>query len=235
MASKLASIEIEGLRKLHLRADSTQPDAQPSALRAALPALTAALPHEPTIELVVTDCTLSAALAAELRTVAAAAWVCKLSLENLSWPVDADAAAAHPPQQTQPAAAAALPAPQPAQPAQPQLLQLPQLDTLHVPIQLDQSLLARLKQNVTSVNVLGVTGLSLQEAPAPGWRLPCRAVKVHGGVQLASWLARAQLLGSDVSWELKNLYLTLTPEQVGASLTREHTHSPRRCTQITHN
>ncbi len=186
VAEKLTHIEFRGHAAVSVSAYGIPPDAQPSALRAALP-LIAPL-HTPTVQLVLTNFTLTQALAAEITAVTAAGWE-KPSLQRLIWPTDLS-----------------LPVP------------LPPLHTLIPNRPLDDAFFPQLVQSVSSLEQLGVWGVRLSVAHTnASARVPWRCVglqRVPGVCGIRNWLQQAERVGPGVTWTVDSLHISLTLEEV---------------------
>ncbi len=94
-------------------------------------------------------------------------------------------------------------------------MRLPPLQAINMlQTAVDDSILRHLLHGLSSVDTLCVKSMCVVTALPEGTELPWRQVKLWDGIEVGSWLRQVQLLGSATSWELNQLIITLTPEQV---------------------
>lgn len=186
VTQKLPRTEFSGIQKLCVRSFFVRPDQQAAALSHALTTIAQAL-HPCDLE--VYNFTMSPALASEIAAAHAAGWH-NLSLTSLKWPADAILTTSLPP-----------------------LCAL----TFSEQTQFSDSLISQLVQHASTIEGMCVCGgmLALQSPLADGAQLPVRRITVRGRVDIREWVGQATLLGAGVKWELNEVDLCLTEEQVG--------------------
>lgn len=187
---KLQRVRFQGCSKLLISAGTSKPKSQPAELRAARQALNHLLPHAITV---LQGFTMSTSFAAELQlTAAASGQPRRLSLLDFHWPSRARAAGA---------AVAA---------------QLPPLKQLGLAEPLDAAVLEQLGFCVSAADELCVREINTTPAGAVPQRerWPWPVVRVSECVQVEEWLPLARAMGAGVSWQLGDLQIELTADQV---------------------
>lgn len=184
-AQQMQRVHFKRYDSISLVFKSGQVPEQPANLIAALPHI--APLKAPDTELVICHGVMSDGLADALRAVCAAGWDKTLNLHSLKWP---------------PATVLTEP--------------LPRLSYVDLTQPLTSEALACLSRGLTSAGKLYVPSLELPSTQTGGVGLPVETIVVEGtqALNLSAWLAQVQALGGDYSWELFDVCVCLTAEQV---------------------
>ncbi len=206
MIDKLGRLETGTLARITLSTTSCAPDTQLSELQAALQVLEP-LQYCHGTHVELQNFTLTPTLAAELVSVSAQGW-CRLSLTDVTWP----SGAVH------------------------STPKLPPLRVFHFQRPLTDPVVAKLCQQLSTVDTLLVDTLSIT-APLPqGLVAPWRVVTdgdMWRDENVADWARQARLLGS--SWVLNKLCIGLSLEQVCVGYSTGHVVGVCRRMEVTHN